>query len=245
MKNFNEDKIDTYLKGKMSEAERQDFEQEMNNQEELFSTVETQRSALEYIDVLGDRELKGKLQQIHQRVIKPEEKIIAKKNMWRNISLIAASIALLLGTYWFFLKPPTSAQLFSIHYEPYDLSFTTRDLDATGDLTKIHRLYNNEEFEALIPLIESRLSSEEDAKVRLALGIAYLNQGKANEAIEVLQILLKEKDPLFEEQAIWYTALAYLKLEEFSACTKHLKSLPNSSPFYKNGLQIIQEISKK
>ncbi|MEM9921806.1 MAG: hypothetical protein AAF990_27125 [Bacteroidota bacterium] len=243
MEFLDESSIEDFLKNKLSKADRAAFEQEMSRRPELAKEVEQFRKAMDFLDTMGDREMKQKMQHLHRKLALDPPRPKASRRSYFRIGLgVAAAVLLLLFAYWAVPSQQNPRQLYAQYYEFYPLSFSDRDADADIRLSQVDALYGEGQFARLPVLLDTLLAEKEDAKIRLALGISQMELGLFEQALNSLRPLIDQADLLYFDQALWYSALAHLKLEQVAEAEKLLKLQTKDSPFEASTEALLSEM---
>lgn len=211
--------IDEYIRGELSDAERKNFQQKMDSDPDFAKKVKQQQVLAEGITAYGQQQLKYNLQQMHQELFEEPKPRYLYALRWPALAA-AASIALLaILAYWLWFSNPNPQQLFASHFEPYPVNFASRAISVAPEASDIQKLYIEQRYAEALPGMEKLLQLQSDhQRLRLALGIAYLAENKADQSIETLKAI---DDPLLQAVSKWYMALAYLQKNE-SASAKSL-----------------------
>ncbi|MEM9820529.1 MAG: hypothetical protein AAF985_05635 [Bacteroidota bacterium] len=233
MNTFNYEQIDQYLMGQLQGESLRLFEQQLEGDPDLANEVKERRKSLDVLEDIGDLQLKERIQNIHNRVLDQQpaststEKSIGRIRPLYTWLALAASVLLLLaaGMWWSTTPTPDAQQLFAQHYEAYPISFTSRAGENDTKLADASRYYREGAFEKVIGPLESVLADSINTKAKLALGIAELELNHFAKAIQHFDDLINAKDPLYEEQALWFKALTYLKQNDLDNCAQQLKQL--------------------
>lgn len=130
---------------------------------------------------------------------------------------IAATIAIgiiILIALW--LRPlPDAQSLFATFYQapqPTNIQLRgTRETAAEKALQPALVAYQNKDFQSAIIILEKHIKNfPQDNQAYLWMGIAHLEEGKGQQAIQFFQEL-RIKDKNYYDQASWYLLLTYLK----------------------------------
>ena len=204
--------IENYLLGLLTEAERKALEAQLEQQPELKEELKIQQLILDQVEAIGDRAMKKKL-----LAIKAKRKIKGGGSRLRTLfrlGIAAAVVATLVIAYSLLSSPPDPQQLFADHYEAYPLPFASREV-GEEEIARLGGLYRQKNYQAALPLIEQLLiTNPQDSRLLLARGICQLNLGELKESIKSFNLLINQQDPLYLDQARWYSALAWLKLDQ-------------------------------
>jgi tetratricopeptide (TPR) repeat protein len=236
-----QDNIDNYLTGNVSEPERTAFEQRLQTDESLRAVVEEQTLLREGIARASRKEILQSLRELEASLPAAEAPAIP---LWRNAWLqVAAGVSLL--TVCAYLLWPTAqepATLFADYFEPYPnvIMPTVRGAVENDSTVKAQafRAYDRQEYTKAIELFETL--NLQDATALLYLGNSYLASGQPEKALPLLEKVLNNYD-VFHEQAEWYIAISYLKLEERDKAKEALRKVVVREGSYKSKAQLILE----
>ncbi len=214
----NIDLIDRYFDNSLSPKEQLLFNDLLQNNEDFKNEFVFQKD-LKKIIALNQREnLKSTLQQFEDNAIK-NTKILFLSKKW----LIAASLALLIGLGFWFVKNTyfiSSEKLFTQNFEPYRniIQPIVRGESSNTIEYRAFLAYENNDYHKAINLFNS-VNNQDATYVSFYKAMCYLSLDKTTEAINLLEPIilssnLQEKDKKLSEKADWYLALAYLKTGE-------------------------------
>ncbi|MBK8562955.1 MAG: tetratricopeptide repeat protein [Saprospiraceae bacterium] len=219
--------IDEYLLNRLDGEELKAFEQLLAQDESLMNEVIERRQLLSAMEMVGDLQMKERVKRIHLteigRIEKPPVTTNPRKWIFAFVLLLIASLAI-----WWVMRPKaqTPPQLYAQYYQPYDLNFGTRNMDANQALAEAGGLYKSGKYAEALALFEQALTANPaDSKARLALGICQLELGQYDQALAQFNALMDANDPLFGEQAIWYAAMTKLQQEDIVGCKALLEGI--------------------
>ena len=218
------EKIDSYLLNNMNDIEIKAFEQRLASDEELAEVVRQRREMLAVVDAIGDIRMKDRVRQLHRTAVERDTSRSAKTT-WKW----AIAIVLLLSAaifFWFFLRKPAPNELYANYYEPYSLSFGARSTETEQRLTAAGQFYLSRDYANALPIFQEILASQPgDSKARLAAGICQMELKRYDLALANFQTLVAANDPLYLEQAIWYSALARIGQNDLAAAKPLLERI--------------------
>jgi len=214
----NIDLIDRYFDNSLSPKEQLLFNDLLQNSEDFKNEFVFQKD-LKKVIALNQREnLKSTLQQFEDNAIK-NTKILFLSKKW----LIAASLALLIGLGFWFVKNTyfiSSEKLFTQNFEPYRniIQPIVRGESSNTIEYRAFLAYENNDYHKAINLFNS-VNNQDATYVSFYKAMCYLSLDKTTEAINLLEPIilssnLEEMDKKLSEKADWYLALAYLKTGE-------------------------------
>lgn len=193
MKDF-EDRIDAYLRNKLSQNEKAQFEEAIQHNVELqnqFNEIYELRQGIKYGDLASAsitlRELENELSK--------KDKL---KTALKWLIILSALAAISLCVYFFFKKPIVNnsrSQTIATVYEPeefdrYIYHHTIRTAHSPTILTdsqkKAYNLYSIQSFEVSIPKLEKLWNSKHDTLAYYYLGISYFATNNYEKADAIL-----------------------------------------------------------
>lgn len=208
------ERIDRFLRGEMDKAEAQAFERALSENPELQQKMKIQQELVSYIDLMGDQEVLANIRKV-EGIYRSRKEGAIKKMPWLRPALIAASVAILLFAGWWFLTPSSEPDvLYANFYQPYELSFSSRDGGNAETLLAASTAYNAEDYAQAITAFQSLPPELQTSKVKLAIGISQMELSSFEEAQSLFDQIISVEDPLFMDQALWYKALSLLKQDE-------------------------------
>jgi len=236
------DQIDDFLTGRLGEAERTDFEHQLQSDVALQQAVKTQELLLSGIDDFGNEQLKARLQRIsadRKQRTAPQPRLFIR----RMIAAAAVFLLLLAVGWWWQSSSLTPDQHYANHFEPYSLTFNSRTNDADLSLAQFEQLYRGKKYSQLTEEAGTYLSQNpKNYPLQLAVGISYMELEKYQEALPYFDTIINANDPFFSDQARWYKALAYLKTKQPEKSKALLEKLAKdpSSDRQEAAIQLLQ-----
>ena len=227
--------IERYLTGDLSEVETKQFLNKMKTDNQIFIEVENQKVLLDGISTYGNRELKARLSTLSASY--SESNIVRlpkqpKSVNWKKM-LAAATVILAISTFvtvQYFMNNSTTSDensqvLFAQYFNPIELS-NVRSTSESIDISS----FRNGDYKAAIPVLQQVLSVDPDrTDISIALANSYFAIDAPQDAIVVLTPIIERNDPVFSDQAKWYSALCYLKLSLDDKAIVYLNDLAQNS----------------
>jgi len=237
--------IGKYLNGELEGEELKVFEVQLAEDKELTAEVKEYEDDSLYQNLTSDLQILGKQLELEETLkelsesykkdmelnplkvaskqtpsdtAKPDKKpSIFSKHLWIVIPAIAAVLTMV------FLFPqlfsPSSPETLYASYLEKDkiANFTTKG--DTDLLSKSEVAFRSEKYEVAIELLEQ--VEFQDDKVKIALGVAYLENkpSQTGKGIEIFQTMENDIDKN------WYLALAYLKQNKVAKAKESLKKV--------------------
>jgi len=245
------DKMDNYLKGRLSAAERQAFEAELSANEALRSEFETHKQLVQAVEMEGVQQLLNHLhekhfaeQVSHQAGQKGRTVVFRPRRTWAGLAA-AASVALLLALGWWWQQPASQQALYDQYYSPAIGLPTTLGISDDPQFVEGMISYKLGEYAAALENWRA-IQGEKAANDTLQFyqGMAHLAIGEAATALEKLQPLAEPStESAWQSQATWYAALAWLKQGEAEKARPLLQRLNESTnPFAEKSGQLLEEL---
>lgn len=231
-----QDKIDEYLLGAGSAADRSAFEAELALDDELRTQFEDTQNAMAAIEIFEDANLKARLQNLETELStatasapKQEAKVVAMKpkaKTNRTWMAIAASLLLLLTAGWFLMRQPTmvpGGELAMNNFEPYDNIAYTFERGTSDDSIEASafRAYEAGDY-ASAEMNFDKIPATEIRSFYKAQSL--LAQRKFSEAETIFQKLSVTENP-FQAESQYYRALSLVGLERADEARTLLQSI--------------------
>ncbi len=172
---------------------------------------------------------------------KHQSKIIPLRRL-----LIAASITAIIGllSFLLFINDDSDApsELFATHFKVYEnvvhpIERGDSSSPQENPVTKAFAAYENQTYEEALRLFQE-LNPQKNDDIHLYKGVILMQLDRSKEAIPVLETYSNANGQL-KDRAIWYTALAHLKLDEIEKTKEDLKKLIALKGYKKESAQII------
>jgi tetratricopeptide (TPR) repeat protein len=241
--------IERYLTGDLSESETNQFLNKMKTDSQFLIEVEKQKFLLDGISTYGNRELKARLSKLSEGYSKSKIADLPKQTKRISLKKIIAAAAVILAISTFVTmkyfnnstsKLESNQVLFAQYFSPIELS-NTRSISETIDISS----FNNGDYKAAIPDLQEVLKvNPARTDIAIALANSFYSVEASQEALQVLTPIIQRNDPIFSDQAKWYSALCYLKLENEELAMGFLNDLAqnSSADFHKEAKELIKEL---
>lgn len=235
--------IEKYLNGDLSAKELEDFNVKLETdnlfKQEVALYKEINNSLKnKYQHKEKEENLKQSLDKMGTKYFQKEAQ--KKKSLpFKRYLLRISSIAAIIIISFFLLKPQTS--LYDQFAEHANLEIQVKG-DNDEILLNASKLYNSEKYSEAIPLLEEYLRlNPEDTEIQISLGIALLESNKNEDAIVIFEHVNSQNN-IFKNKAIWYLALANIKLDHKEESKKYLESIPAESFYYKKAQKLLKKL---
>ena len=208
--------IEKYLNNTMKNDEREAFEKRLETDNTFRLIFEDIKITLLGIESAS---LKEKLDEYHSEMIPVRE--LSSENSSKTTNqlrsrnfqlLIAASIALAFGLFYFMNQASPSEKLFAKHFKVDPGLPTTMSTSNNYDFYDAMVNYKREEYSIAIEKWEGILIAKpQNDTLNYFLGVSYLAQGNAEKASVLLSEATKDNASIFIDDAYYYLALAEIK----------------------------------
>ena len=209
----NEDQIERYLSGNMSEQDQADFEKKMESDAQLREAVYFQRDLISGINFHFNSELKTRLKKASASVEPPKKS--SGRWFYGVLGLAASFLLLMLIGYWYLSSHTSPSDLYAAYYQPYPNIINPLERSGAmpeGSLEKAMIAYEQGNFEEAVALFRQEETLESNFQFYLALSL--LEQQETTEAISLLDQVIDSDNETLLLPAHWYQGLAYLKNQQ-------------------------------
>ncbi len=228
-----QDLMQAYLDGTLQEPLLSNFIDRMEKDPTLKAEVEGLQGIDNAMHALGAESLADAVREWEIELHTANKSTTVRRLSVRRILSIAAGVAVVTA-FMFLLRKPnySSSELFASYYAPYENHIVSRGDGDDVILERAMSAYDNQNYQRAASLLQPYLEANPDERsVALYLGIAQMeisNYGAAEtHLIEALN------DPLYQQQADWYLALLYLRMDEKTKASQTLEKIVNMGDHYK------------
>lgn len=232
--------IERYLNRNLRGNELSEFEKMLSNNPGFRKEVNLHREINEALREKDVMKLRNKLMSIQAtpKQGKNRSKVLRMFTPNRYLSAsvaAAASIILIIGGILLFSKTDSvnKDSLYSNFYDPEEAITIVRSGGNTEDITLKEAMmaYQDKNYESAIELFSKE---PQNNLAKFYMGLSYMETGSSEKAIELFNELIKHQENLFVEQAEWYLALSYLKINDYDNAKTLLSKIANSENIYQN-----------
>ena len=221
-----------YFNGSLSTEEQLLFEQYLIDDVDFNAQFEFEKNVQSVINDGERKTLKNKLQQfeLKRTTVQP-----TKINFWKPIR-IAASIAILVAASWFIYTSSIfdgPEDLYASNYEKYPntvYTITRGDAMDTSLERKAFEAYESERYTMAIEYFKELKAETGLDYVDFYLAQSYLANGDEQKAIEVFKKISSVNSD-YKGEALWYQALAFLKLKMNNDAVSLLQTLSKEGSY--------------
>ena len=236
LEDSNSIKIQRYLDGDMSGAERNEFERELAVDPALKDLTDAYRNIAEGIRYRARQNAWSMIQTLEAGYTDEELQIESSRKRAWPVYAVAASLAIIAIAFAYnsnfnFNK---SDRIFAEHFTPYQalVNGPTR----SGPISEAFQerafsAYSNENYLQAITLFEEIDVQEDDPLIWFYLGNSYLAIDKPEDAIDYFLQALSQ-DTALTPQTRWYLGLSYLAKDDIEEAKKVFEALANDGNSY-------------
>jgi len=240
--------IEMYHEGELIGSELETFKKRLNSDPEFAKEFKLHKDidkALIEKDVLV---LRKQLQYAQKQVDEKKESPVIPLFNRRVFHYAAAAIAVIIIAGFVLTavikKPYSNEKLYSMYFKPEDALMIKRTGNPDADKVLVLAMQNYSEgrYNEALALFDE---ADNNMTVKFYSGISYLEIEDVEKAIIAFQSVIDNKDNLFIEQAEWYLALCYLKMDNTKEAISFFKSISTSDGFFNNkASEILKYIDK-
>ncbi|MBW6536369.1 MAG: hypothetical protein K0B11_15270 [Mariniphaga sp.] len=242
--NVSEEQIEDFISGSLEGEELELFQAELCENTDLKAEIALRRN----VDMaVGEKEilnLRDKLLKVQHEVKNKEIKSlipdtkIQQMNWWR--AGVAVAVILFAFTGIFRNEFANINHTYNKYYEQPEWApqrSVTADL---GLLQLANGHFVNGEYDKALVLYDKAINENDEKFVfQFYKGASLQNLEKFEEAIPEYSKVIEHGDNMFVEEAEWYKALCYLKLERKDIAKEHLLAIINRNGYYANDAKAI------
>lgn len=220
------DRMDQYLEGKMSAGEAQAFESELRDNPKLADLLAQHQETILTIESVG---VKNELSKIIEQNRKREQTETKTISINRNVIAIAASIAILLGAFFYFrpFSPSQGQALYQAFYQadpglPTMMGATDNPIFADAMVS-----YKEGEYQKALESFKMlSVANSSNDTLSFYQGICQLELGQTTESIESFSKINLSK-PIWGNKAEWYQTMALLNANQLPEARSKLEKIAN------------------
>ena len=235
--NVSEQQIEDFIDGVLDEEEFKMFTTEFNENSGLRAEVALRKNVNNSI---GEKEifsLRNKLQEVKKDVESKEIKSIIPETKIHQMHWLrtGVAVAVILFAIAGLLRNDfgSSDKIYNNYYQTPEWA-PQRSVSADiGILQQANNYFITGEFEKALSLYDLAINQNEEKFVFQFYKAASLqNLEKYEEAIPEYSQVISHGDNMFVEEAEWYKALCYLKLDKKEIAQKQLKAIIDKNGYY-------------
>lgn len=223
----NEQLIQDYIANRLSEKEKAYVERMLETDLDFKSDFETHKNISKAFKISEAKSLKERFQELEKK--SPKQKSLFQR--YKHLYLAVASV-IIIGFFYNQFSTQTGDELFNSYFDiaPNTYQPITRTENSTNNDAFI--AYENGNFLSAENKFETQLKTTDNPNIRFYYASSLLNQSKLDLALKQFQILNQLNFDYYDE-SLWYTALIYVKKEDFNNAKEYLSRLNNKKSEFK------------
>lgn len=228
------DKIDDYILGRLPAEEREAFDMLIRQNPDLKKEVDHLKLIRKGITQHQRQVLKKHLQQM--------EPAASGFKWWYAAAALIPLIALCI---WYFYPASGESVYYAYYttYPNYEAGISRNETGSSDNRALAFQLYEKGQFKAAIQQLQTIIDENpEDSPALFYLGLSYLETDSPEKAIPHLKALAEKTSSDYQEAALWYYALAHLKLDNKSEAVNAFSQLENSKTYQGKAKKILSKI---
>ncbi|HEY0652589.1 MAG TPA: tetratricopeptide repeat protein [Chryseosolibacter sp.] len=224
--------IERYFDDEMTEAEKNDFQQQLKSDRELKHMYDREHLLINTVRFGAAKSHLDFLKELEKSL--PEITVETKRSNWPYYA-VAASVVLLVvtGIYLFTDNEPNPSALYAEYYTPFPNVWepTVRGSETVTQRSLAFQKYEEGDYLQAVDLFKALLAEKREPEILLLLGNANLSLGNTTEARENFNEVLRSSSTI-AAPAQWYLALSYLKDNQRTEAIANLKMLADGKNAY-------------
>ncbi|MBX2925467.1 MAG: hypothetical protein KF746_24935 [Chitinophagaceae bacterium] len=214
------EKIEAYIQNRMNAGDRTAFEKEIQADETLRNEVALQRQLIASVQVFTHHK---------EDSFKASSDVKAPVKKMRHVWMYAAAaVTALIAVTWFYqYKTATGEQVYANYFTPdAGLPVMMSGENDRYDFYNGMVSYKEGEYDKAIEIW--RGIAQPSDTISYFTGVAYLNNKNAEASIAHLATVALNDKSAWQQKAIWYLALAYVKMNNKDKALEWLNKLPDN-----------------
>jgi tetratricopeptide (TPR) repeat protein len=216
------EKLESYAMGTMDSSNTDLFEAELETNSELKNQLQEVRALIIGIE---SAVLKDKLNDFHEELNPVHNLVSSPVNSRRILKWAAAAIFIVaVGFLWMLNSGSENEKLFAKHFKPDPGLPTTMSSNSNFSFYDGMVDYKRGDYTSAIQKWEDLVATEQSPSDTLNyfLGVAYLANKNAPNAIHYLEATLQQDKSMFQKETYFYLGLAFLKQNEMESAKHYL-----------------------
>jgi predicted Zn-dependent protease len=232
--------FESYLNNEMPPEEKEQFEDKLKTDSEFSKSFALYKETTQFLNhkfATETLDFKQNLQSISKDYFAENQQEQAKVIVFKPwYYAVAASVAVLLGT-WFFMQNATpSYGDFNLHENAY---FMERG-EADANLKAAQDFFNAKEYNKAVTAFE-KVQATNNPEIQYFYAIALIETNKYQKA-EALLNNIQQGSSAYKDKALWYLALSKLKQDKGKECKSFLKQIPKDAEDYEKAQQLLKKL---
>ena len=243
------EEIESFIYDELDETSKESFTSELNENDDLRSELLLMREldiALSESDIM---DLRQELRELSVNVMNREEKsILPFRKPLGGLKKIGAAAALIIGLmslsivvrYSISQNDISSALLNDSPAAMSAFRSATPDMNINSDLSLGFEKYNEGDYQsALSSFLKVIEVNQNEPSARFFAGASYQNLDEHGKAILEYAAVINQGDNLFIEQAEWFSAICFIRLNEEDKAKQQLLAIVSRNGFYEEKAKVL------
>ena len=221
------EKIEHYLKNRLSPREREDFEKQCRENPDIANALNAYAEKMSVVKAYGQSQIRASFK---ERQRKKEEQKRSRIIALRRYSLAAAIVLVLALLPLRYFYSSSSMHMQALYEDYFQIPAASPGRNGAYDSSHPYRQaleqYNKKQFQQVVVLLEPLLQDSSFTKRSEAsfyLGLTYMALEQFEEAIKSFDRLGAESS--FLQAAQWYKGLSYLGLKKKKKAIENFKNI--------------------
>ena len=218
--------IQNYIANSLSETDKAKVDHLLETDSAFKAEFEAYKDMAVAFKISEAESLKKRFQELENRPKKQKLKI-------SNYLYLAIASMVVLGFFYTVFNTQTSDELYDAYYtiSPNTYQPVTRTTDSLKN-NDAFVAYENKNFTIAENKFETLLKTTNNPNIRYYYASALLNQSKFDLALRQFE-MLNQLDFDYSDESLWYTALIYVKTEDYENAKGQLKRLNAKNSTFK------------
>lgn len=247
MKLENFEKIIELVNSNLSDKEKQEIYNLIENENELKEDYEDIQLVKKALELYKEYRIKNELKSSHSFDNSNQGGMMKTKSYFTGIAASIAAILILAVSYVYLFDGNGNEAIFKEYFTFVDIDEVSRGsiVISDPDYTAGMEAYKNRDFETAKEKLNLFLESGDDIKAKLYLGISFLETGGNEKAESIFNGILNKNAGIYLDHAQWYLILTMVKLNKIEAAIKLIdKSLHDGHKYYKEMVELKSKLNK-
>ncbi|CAN5286511.1 hypothetical protein BH11BAC6_BH11BAC6_10740 [soil metagenome] len=244
--------IEQYISNELEGEALITFEQQLLHDAEIAEAVQLFKLLGNEMPAIlknkpGAESLKKNLQQLslHHAEKQQAPVLKIKKNNWYKLTAAAAILIAVAGIVFWQVSKNNKPEFYAQFIGHETISLTNRGNTGQDSLEKAAAFYNNKQYGPVIPLLERALLQDTaNIQYRIILSRCYIETNNYQNAFTLLNAVAAGGSA-YKYEAVWLTAMAWLKQNKNNECIIALQTIPPGDDFYIKAQQLIKVLTQK
>lgn len=239
------EQIEKYCNNGLSDAEKADFEMQMQTDPDLTDAVTAYRLIeAEMREVPASADLHQRLEQLGKKhFIQPKGTVVQFNPIWRMLAVAACITGLIFVGRWL-LAPEaiTKEILLARHFTKESVSLTERGT-SSDTLYQVEQYFNTNQPEKVADLLKPYLASHPAKELEIILIKSLLRLNQSKEAIN-LAAAIASGESAFRYEAMILQAIGSIQMNNWNQAQILLRQIPESAVDYSKAQALLKDMEQ-